>query len=238
MLKSKSVCIDFYSFCETFSFLSIQKFKKLPLRLFCLPCYGVDIIFSLHRMAFNVGLTIFTLLEFVALLFFTIGTPIDMFQSKDRDCEGNAHCLTLWGLKTKCYSMKYEEKFSYEWFEGCTSRFLNFRLSQAFSILSIYIYFMCFVVGVSLCCCCASCLAQGKLLLGVLTFFGCGTGAAAWGFMATAYNVNQGNDERIIVNELRCNAFKETFSYGSGFILFVMGWCLQSVNILMAVSPW
>ncbi|KPI85579.1 amastin-like protein [Leptomonas seymouri] len=71
----------------------------------------------------------------------------------DESTLGDTPCLTLWGLKEKCYSTTYDARVS-DLFEMCPERRARFRAAQAFAIMNIFIYGVACVLGfVQLCCC-------------------------------------------------------------------------------------
>ncbi|KPI85576.1 amastin-like protein [Leptomonas seymouri] len=90
------------------------------------------------NMACKIGILIYSLLQLVVFLFIFVGTPIDMFRPMDENTLGDTPCLTLWGLKEKCYSTTYDARVN-DLFEMCPERRARFRAAQAFAIMNIII---------------------------------------------------------------------------------------------------
>lgn len=193
-------------------------------------------------MVCNIGLTIYTILEFVAFVFVLVGTPIDMFRSKGQNEIGNSACLTMWGYKSECYSTSYDVKSMSTLFAGCPKRLHHFQAAEAFAIISIAVFAVCFILGLCMCSCCSSCACCCRVLLCILIILGIASAAVVWACMAASYNVDHNGDdssaESIIsdVNPL-CYKLKNIVKYGAGFALIVVGWAIHTVNLLFALLP-
>lgn len=186
-------------------------------------------------MANLFGPAFFTGVEFLALLFFVIGTPIDMFRLKDIDSLGNTNCVTMWGFKEKCHSTTYDVTFSKALFDTCESRYNYIVLTQACSLITIAAFLICFFFAL-LACCCTFRLCCCRVLIFIISIVGTITGAIAWGSMVTIYLNNQSDDFMVELNVL-CSPWKLIFKYGAGFALLVTGWCLHAVNGLILLLP-
>lgn len=169
-----------------------------------------------------IGLILYAILQFVAFVFVLVGTPIDMFRSKKENVLGNTPCLTLWGMKTKCYSTKYDSKLS-DTFGTCTDRINRFRAAEAFAILSIIVFGVACLIGFIMLCCC-SCLRWLCLVLNIL---GIATACITWALMVDAYYTSRNT----------CPKLNITYKYGAGLALFVVGWCLDIIDIIFLMLP-
>lgn len=169
---------------------------------------------------------LYTCLEFVAFVLFVVGTPIDMFRRSGEDTLGNTYCISLWGLKKKCYSTTYNYKINTLW-ELCSGRKNLFKAAEITAILTILILFVCFMLAFLACCCCKPCTCCIRLLLVPLTIASIGTGAATWGCMASSYNSSNG----------KCPAIKKDWSYGAGFGLLVTAWVINVINMVFLLLP-
>lgn len=100
-----------------------------------------------------IGLIIFTVLQFIALLFYVVATPIEMFTLNDEwtkriypeITEDKRICVTAWGLKLGCrtrsyYSRDYSTAF-------CFRVRVNFRVVEAFCIMNIAFMTFGFIFG-------------------------------------------------------------------------------------------
>ncbi|KPI85577.1 amastin-like protein [Leptomonas seymouri] len=153
-----------------------------------------------------------------------------MFRRKDEDTLGNTPCLTLWGLKDKCYSTTYDVRVN-DLFVMCPERRDRFRAAQAFAIIFIVIFCVECVLGfVQLCCC--TCLRWVCLALNILGIFSC----IPWTLMCVMYfrNTESSSDWWRSRN---CTRFNTDYKYGAGFALLVTAWCVNTVNIVFIMLP-
>lgn len=181
-------------------------------------------------MAFHVGIAVYCVMQFIALVFIVVGTPIDMFRAKGVDTFGNKACLTLWGSKEKCYSTTYNTKPS-ELFAQCTERRDRFRAAEAFAIISIVVYGVAALLGfIQLCCC--HCLRWICLMLNILGIFSC----ISWSLMADLYFKNTTSSVTWSASA-NCYRFSRDYKYGAGFALLIVGWALNFIAILFLAFP-
>ncbi|TPP49064.1 Amastin surface glycofamily protein [Leishmania donovani] len=160
---------------------------------------------------------LYVISQFFAFLLVLVGTPIDMFRANDTSRIGNTPCLTLWGGKDKCYSTIYNVKSDDLW-ANCPDRRLQFRVAQALAVISIVVYGLAFILGfIALCCC--FCLRWVCLTLNILGF---GTLGVVWALMVVAYYKDGGRD---------CARENLDHQFGAGFILLVVAWCLNTIDI-------
>ncbi|KPA82139.1 amastin-like protein [Leptomonas pyrrhocoris] len=179
-------------------------------------------------MGVKVGIVIYSILQFIAFLLILVGTPIDMFRAKNEDTIGNKPCVTMWGIKEKCYSTKYDIRPK-DLFALCKGRLDRFRAAEAFAIINIAIYLVACILGfVQLCCC--HCLRWVCLLLNILGI----SAVVTWAIMADAFGSKSGADR---FNIGYCGKLKDFSKYGAGFGLFVTAWCLDIVNIVFLMLP-
>nr|CAJ2471602.1 unnamed protein product [Leishmania braziliensis] len=169
-------------------------------------------------MKWSVLILIYVVVQFVAFMFVLVATPIDMFRIRSRDTQVLPdRCYTLWGLKTNCDSFSYRFLSDDLW-ESCPPRRDRFRVAQAFAVMSIFVYLAAVVLGVIMLFCCRwlrwVCLALNSV--GAVTLW------IVWACMAVSYHKNEG---------LNCEPIKEFYTYGAGFVLLVLAWLLDILNI-------
>lgn len=177
-------------------------------------------------MGCQIGFTIYSILEAVAFVFIIVGTPIDQFRQQSEDTLGNKPCLTLWGMKNKCYSTTLDSK-PQSIFSGCPDRKSRFMAAEAMSIVSILVYGLCLLLAICACGCCSSCGCCLRVVIVILTLVGIATGAAVWGCMANSYNVTHNI----------CPPLSRGMKYGAGFALILVAWILHTINLVMALLP-
>ncbi|XQJ24939.1 amastin-like protein [Leishmania guyanensis] len=174
-------------------------------------------------MEFTLALLLYAVLQFIAFLFVLVATPIDMFRLKADGTFDNSLCITLWGLKNKCYGLKYEDDVFSLW-SVCGTRTQRFRAAQAFAIISIFVYGLAAVLGFILLWCCTYlrrvCLALN--VTGIVTL------CVVWASMAVTYYTLDG----------QCFGMRFRMKFGSGFVLLVMAWCLDIINIVLLLLLW
>ncbi|TPP50483.1 Amastin surface glycofamily protein [Leishmania donovani] len=94
----------------------------------------------------------------------------------------------------------------------------------AFAVISIFVYGTAFVLGLIALCCCA-CLRWVCLALNVA---GIATLCIVWASMVVIYYKDEG---------FACSPFRDFFSYGAGFALLVVAWCLDIINVGLLLLP-
>ncbi|CAG9582042.1 putative amastin-like surface protein [Leishmania major strain Friedlin] len=172
-------------------------------------------------MAYSIPLVVYVVVQFVALLLVLVGTPVDMFRMPSTGFDTS--CITLWGERFTCTSSGY---FSYidETFHNCPQRLTHFRIAQAFAIISIFVYFAAFVMGLVLLYGCTIhrwvCLALN--IVGAVTLF------IVWAAMVVTYNKGESP---------RCPPLKEVSYYAAGFVLFLLAWILDILNMIILLLP-
>ncbi|XQJ30362.1 amastin-like surface protein, putative [Leishmania guyanensis] len=168
-------------------------------------------------MAWTIALLIYVAVQFVAFFCVLVATPIDMFRSRNRTGLFPTECLTLWGLKLDCTGTIYYLPSDKWWFD-CTSRRDRFRAAQGFAVISVFVYGAAFVLGVIMMFCC--CYLRWVCL--ALNCVGAVTVCIVWASMAVTYNRDEGPI---------CPAWRTMYTYGAGFVFFLLAWLLDLFNI-------
>ncbi|AYU82511.1 Amastin surface glycoprotein, putative [Leishmania donovani] len=170
-----------------------------------------------RQKKYNVSLVVYVVLQFFAFLFVLVGTPSDMFRERFRG--GDPLCITLWGLRVTCSSSDYLLFIEMYW-SDCRGRVARFRAAQGCAIISVFVFAAALIAGLTLLFCCSSlrlvCLALN--IVGSVTVF------VVWVAMATTFHHNDGS---------RCPPMKVDSVYGSGFVLFLIAWLLDIINIIL-----
>ncbi|TPP49077.1 Amastin surface glycofamily protein [Leishmania donovani] len=168
-------------------------------------------------MACRIGMILYVIFQFLAFLLVLVGTPIDMFRVKELGRFANTPCLTLWGGKEECYSTMYDVSYEELW-ANCTHRRLQFRVAASLAVISIVVYGLAFILGfIALCCC-----VFFRWVCLTLNILGFGTLGVVWALMVVAYYKDDG---------LFCPRVSSRFDFGFGFILLVVAWCLNTIDI-------
>ncbi|CAJ1005159.1 putative Amastin surface glycoprotein [Leishmania naiffi] len=169
-------------------------------------------------MEFSPALLLYAVLQFIAFLFVLVGTPIDMLRQRNGGSRfGNTPCVTLWGYKVQCYNSTYEASVDRLWM-SCRRRRNAFRAAQAFAVISIFVYGLAAAFGFIALWCCSRlrwvCLALN--ISGVITL------CVVWAtIVVTYYKADDLCDSENLIS-----------FFGSGFVLLVMAWCLDIINIV------
>ncbi|CAJ1007343.1 putative Amastin surface glycoprotein [Leishmania naiffi] len=171
----------------------------------------------------RIGIIIYVVLQFFAFFFVLFGTPIDMFRLRSGDTSIDRVTVTkLWGLTSGVFTIRYPVNTSRQW-RNCPSRLTRFRLAQAFALISIFVYGTAFVLGLILLFCCSYlrwvCLA--------LNIVGAVTLCFVWAAMVVTY----------YRNESSCLELGSIYNYGAGFVLFLLAWVLDILNIVPLLLP-
>ncbi|AYU81232.1 amastin, putative [Leishmania donovani] len=174
-------------------------------------------------MALKLGVIIYVVLQFIALLCVMIGTGVDMFYLKHGPGSSARVCVTLWGAKSDCRGPKVTNPSDKRW-ASCPIRRRNFRIGQAFAVITIFVYGLAFLFGFLLLYCCSGfrwlCLA--------LNIVGAVTACVVWAVMAVTYRVNE---------EPNCTTLNLVYNFGTGFGLFVFAWILGILDIIFLMVP-
>ncbi|XUY37175.1 amastin-like protein [Leishmania panamensis] len=172
----------------------------------------------------RIGLIVYVFVQFFAFFFVLFGTPIDMFRLiGSSSSPSEAIVTTLWGSKKGLFSSGYGLEFTRQW-RTCPNRLTRFRVAQAFALISIFVYGAAFVLGVIQLFCCAYlrwvCLA--------LNVVGAVTLCIVWAAMVVTFYTNE---------SFICAEQGRLYTYGSGFVLFVLAWILDIINIVSLLLP-
>ncbi|XQJ30338.1 amastin-like surface protein, putative [Leishmania guyanensis] len=176
-------------------------------------------------MAWSVGFLIYAVVQFVAFLLVLVATPINMFWYRD---DGFTlfpnRCIFLWGYKRDCRNTNYTASSDSLW-ARCPVRRNRFRAAQALAVISIVVYGAAFVLGVIMLFCCR----WVRWVCLVLNSVGVVTLCIVWAFMAVTYNSNEGTV---------CTPLNALYTYGAGFVLFLLAWVLDVLNIPVLLLLW
>lgn len=175
-------------------------------------------------MTFFLGLTLYAVIEFLALGFMVSGTVLEMFKASQSNDLGEVSCLSLWGERAKCSSVTIKPALD-NFFLLCPKINDLFKVSLAFALLSVMIIFTCFVLAVCLCCCCYTCGCFMRSLVLLLTFIGSGAAGAVWICMTCGYYNSYGD----------CRPLKDAYKLGLGFIFVVVAFGLNFINMFMVL---
>ncbi|AYU79213.1 amastin-like surface protein-like protein [Leishmania donovani] len=162
-----------------------------------------------------VGALLFTVIQFLVLLFVVIATPISQIDSKT-----SRTCYTFWGMKSDCRKVHYTAKGKGA-FGNCRQRLNNMSGGAAFAIVSVFTTLAALVFGI-LMLIRVSCAVVFPLIFTCISIF---TIFISWACVAGAYTIKM------------CGMKWSNYSleYGPGFGLMITAWCLQIVNVLVLV---
>nr|CAJ2465458.1 unnamed protein product [Leishmania braziliensis] len=99
-----------------------------------------------------------------------------------------------------------------------------FRLAQVLAIISIFVYGTAFVLGFIMLYCCSF----FRWICVTLNIVGAVTLCLVWMAMVVTYRTDE---------EPFCPEEKRYHTYGSGFVLFVLAWLLDFLNIVSLLLP-
>ncbi|CAJ1992526.1 amastin-like surface protein [Leishmania donovani] len=171
----------------------------------------------------SIPLILYVVLQFVAFLLMLVGTPLDIVRRRDVAAGIPLTCMTLWGFKVDCFSVDYSITIDVL-FGACPPRINRFRVAQVFVVLSILVYGAACILDVMLLCG-ISLLRWVCLALNVV---GSVTLCVVWAAMARTFLKDDGP---------QCSSFREVNKYGPGFILLVVAWILDTLNIILLLLP-
>ncbi|CAJ1015400.1 putative Amastin surface glycoprotein [Leishmania utingensis] len=186
--------------------------------------HSTDSDLEVSLLTGRIGLIVYVVLQFFAFFFVLFGTPIDMFRLRTSSSSpSDAVVTTLWGLKRGVFGSEYGLDYTRQW-RTCPNRLTRFRVAQAFALISIFVYGTAFVLGVIQLFCCAYlrwvCLA--------LNVVGAVTLCIVWAAMVVTFYTNE---------SFICAEQGRLYTYGSGFVLFVLAWLLDIINIVFLLLP-
>ncbi|AIN95876.1 amastin-like protein [Leishmania panamensis] len=173
-------------------------------------------------MVFTVTLLLYAVLQFIAFIFVLVATPLDMFRVKDLGRFGNTPCLTLWGGKENCNTVRSDTSYVELW-SFCPDRLARFRLAEVFAVISIFVYGSAVLLGfiVVFCCTCLRWICLALNIGGALTV------CVVWVLMVFDYQHADG----------LCPAINTRFNFGNGFGLFLAANFLDIINIVLLLIP-
>ncbi|CAM38424.1 putative amastin-like surface protein [Leishmania braziliensis MHOM/BR/75/M2904] len=185
----------------------------------CFSFFGL----SSSKLKDRIGLLVYLTVQFFAFLFVLFGTPIDMFRLDQPLDSDVAVVTTLWGLKAGVFSVEYGLSAAEQW-KDCPDRLHRFRLAQVLAIISIFVYGTAFVLGFIMLYCCSF----FRWICVTLNIVGAVTLCLVWMAMVVTYRTDE---------EPFCPEEKRYHTYGSGFVLFVLAWLLDFLNIVSLLLP-
>lgn len=198
-----------------------------------------------------IGLIIFLVLQFIAILLLCVATPIELFTLNDtwRDLifpslvgTNEKLCVTAWGMKAGCRSTGYYNRDYTTNF--CYRVRTNFRVIEAFFLMSLAFMVFAFIAALF-----SVCQKVGKGSVGALSVFAVMVCVIPWGVVAGMYwqkpccetdYWHTPQQVRVCVfsnGSQDVPPFKDMGSYGAGFGLTVTAWCLQVVASIFAFLP-
>ncbi|AYU82442.1 amastin-like protein [Leishmania donovani] len=185
---------------------------------------------------------IFGILQFVALLFIAVGTPLAMYMPLNDNALHihNGYCISLWGIRDRCLILLYSVSPNDVWAE-CNGRVGRFKTAQVCAIAGAVIL-AASMLGSFLDACCCYCIKYVCVLLNLLA---AALLAVSWGCMLDCYVHNQGS--HIVGNVDVCtqmrnftgvdNAHPEGMQLGAGFALLIAAFVISFVNIFVMFIP-
>ncbi|CAC9508567.1 amastin, putative [Leishmania infantum JPCM5] len=171
----------------------------------------------------HIGVLIYVILQFLALLCLVVATPFDMFREVKGGVFGGSACVTLWGLQKVCLGTEYIMKTRVLW-KNCPSRRDRFLLAQAFDVISLAVYLSAFVLGLILLWCCPVL----RRVCVALNIVGIGTVCVVWVLMVSSYHIDDGTV---------CMVLDKGFRFGIGFGLLLVAWVLDIIAIFFLLLP-
>ncbi|SYZ65285.1 Amastin_surface_glycoprotein [Leishmania braziliensis MHOM/BR/75/M2904] len=175
-------------------------------------------------MEFNPFVIVYSILQFIAFLLVLVGTPLDMFRSRQRSIFNETSCVLLWGVKRNCSSIVYAATSDDRWVM-CPTRRTHFRVARVFAVITIVVYCAAFVLGFIMLCCYAwlRWVCLGLNIVGFVTL------AIPLALMVVSYQTDE---------DLACPQLKRDFNFGIGFSLFAAALCLDAIDIVFLLIPW
>eukprot|EP00796_Vickermania_ingenoplastis_P001182 gene1182-698_t len=201
-----------------------------------------------------IGGVIFTVLQFLTLVFVTVGTPLPVFKSKINDS-----CLTMWGLKKDCSKTTYyiPTKGDVLWIKndsdrmdvyGCKDRKDRVVAASALSIVSIVLALVLLIFGVLM----IISVCSASIVTIVMCLLSVGTLCATFALIADVYGHKYcnwcenllfggeyGSDyeydgtECVPLNDGKLPVKGGRWKYGEGFALIVVAFVFQVLNLLL-----
>lgn len=168
--------------------------------------------------AHHVGATVQLITCFLAWVFLIIGTPLSVFNIRDKNEYGPNACYTLWGRHNDCKSPDYDWRVD---FEQCDAVRIRFQCAEAFSILPIFSLmlqwlFSFYQLGG----------ANYKIFIMLIALLSLGSTTVPWAIVSALYHQNFcGVDTFTHVRN----------TYGAGFALILTSWCVQCIGFVMFI---
>ncbi|SYZ65083.1 amastin-like_surface_protein [Leishmania braziliensis MHOM/BR/75/M2904] len=177
----------------------------------------------LAKVKWNVPILIYAIVQFIAFLLVLVATPIDMYRFRPQYITPNTTVVTLWGVKLGVLNTTNTISSDFLW-RRCIPRRDRFRLAQACAVLSIFVYGAAAALGFIMLYCCSF----FRMVCVALNIVGAVTLCIVWAAVAVTYHVED--------NEF---CWKESVfsTYGAGFVLLLVAWVLDLLNIAVLLLP-
>nr|CAJ2465513.1 unnamed protein product [Leishmania braziliensis]CAJ2465514.1 unnamed protein product [Leishmania braziliensis]CAJ2465515.1 unnamed protein product [Leishmania braziliensis]CAJ2465516.1 unnamed protein product [Leishmania braziliensis] len=174
-------------------------------------------------MGLNVLFVVYVVVQFITFFLVVFATPIEMFVLKPQFRSGTTPAVTLWGLKDGGFGNGYSRSLEELW-SRCLNRLTRFRIAQALAVVTVLLYGAAFALGVVMLFCCS----WLRFVCVALNIVGAITLGVVWGLMVVTYRTDDSPD---------CVRESVLSIYGAGFVLFVIAWVLDILNIFVLLLP-
>ncbi|GET92193.1 amastin-like protein [Leishmania tarentolae] len=189
-----------------------------------------------------IGGLLFGILQFAALLFTFVGTPLAMFMPQSENPVGiyKGYCISLWGIRDNCLALEYSASPQDAWSE-CPGRVDRFKAAQVFAIAAAAMLGISMLANFLEVCCCY-CIKFVCILLNLLATASL---AISWGCMLDCFFRSQGShvlEEVDVCTNMRNftgvdNSHPEGMQLGAGFALLAAASVLSFVNTFFLCIP-
>lgn len=185
---------------------------------------------------------VFGILQFASLVLIAVGTPIGMYQPRNENVYklNNDYCITMWGIRDKCYELKYSYKPGDVW-SNCDGRLSRFKAAETCAIVAAILVAVSIILNAFTCCCscCFKYISMALCLAAVVLL------AISWGCMLNSYLDTQGSyymgrvDVCVKMKSFPGvnGVYTDGMQLGTGFILLVVACAVNFVDIFILLIP-
>lgn len=171
----------------------------------------------------HIGGSVYFILNFIAFVLVTVGTPLGQLMIKKPDGatwpdEFHNPCYTLWGIHNDCHKPDYYWRVEYD---QCPARRFRLESAEAFSIIAIFFTFFQIFAAYML-----TAGSEIKTTVLCMTLFTAACTVVPFAVVAALYNTNYCGDWTMT---------HRNNTYGAGFYVLIASFAVQMIGFFVVL---
>lgn len=178
----------------------------------------------------------FVVIQALALAFLILGMWGGQFQPLEKRMDMTEQgCLMLFGRKPVCTMSTATTTNVDEYFQNCRVRANMFRAAQVTAFIAIPMFIASCIIGMLLVFMPLYFYKTTRIFALIIGIIGTLSSGVTWALMVWTFH--QPGGTCCPTQDPQCQPMKLHFDYGLGFGCLVAAWCLNTVNLVIAMLP-